>query len=116
MAAKFVYFSNAGDEDAVNDIACYPVEAFRGFAISASDAVSLGMYFERIVEGIGGGDDEPFDLVDLVIESGTAKTVCKDVAEAIAHSKQAFITIADDTNSEYISTKITSVSAITPGT
>ena len=37
---KYLYFSNAGDEDAVNDIACYPVSSFRGFAISAADAVT----------------------------------------------------------------------------
>ena len=114
--AKFIYFSNAGGEDAVDDIACYPVEAFRGFAISAADAVSLGMYFERIVEGIGAGEDEPYDLVDLVIASGQAKDACKDVVEAMAHSKEVFITIADDTNLEYVSTHITSVAAITPGT
>ena len=114
---KYLYFSNAGDEDAVNDIACYPVSSFRGFAISAADAVSLGMYFDRAVEGVGGGDDEPYDLVDLVIASGKAKDVCQAIVKEINKGGgDDFITVADDTNSVYLTDLVTSVAAITPGT
>ena len=113
---KYLYFSNAGGEDAVNDIACYPVSSFRGFAISAADAVSLGMYFDRGVEGIGGGDDEPYDLVDLVIASGKAKDVCQAIVKEINKGGgDDFITVADDTNSVYLTDLVTSVAAITPG-
>lgn len=114
---KYLYFSNGGGEDAVNDIACYPVSSFRGFAISAADAVSLGLYFDRIVEGIGGGDDEPFDLVDLVITSGAAKDVCNAIVREINKGGgDDFIVVADDTNSVYLTSDITDVAAITPGT
>jgi len=113
---KYLYFSKGGDEDAIDDIVCVPVSQFRGFLISAADAVSLGMYFSRTLEGVGGGDDEPFDLVDLVIASGTAKTVCKSIVEAINFGKDPFIVVADDTNSVYLDTNVTSIAGITIGT
>ena len=114
---KYLYFSNAGGEDAVNDILCAPVSRFRGFAISAADATSLGMYFDRIVEGVGGGDDEPYDLVDLAIKSGTAKAVCSAIINEINKGGgNSMITIADDTNEVYLTSDVRSVAAITPGT
>ena len=113
---KYLYFSNAGGEDAINDIICVPVSQFRGFLISAADAVSLGMYFSRTLEGVGAGEDEPFDLVDLVITTGTAKTVCRAIVEAINFGKDPFIVVADDTSSVYLDADVTGVAAITIGT
>ena len=114
---KFLYFSNAGGEDAVNDILCVPVSRFRGFVISATDAVSLGLHFERVHEMTDAdADNEDFELVDLVIASGTAKAVCRAIVEAINFGKDPFIVVADDTNSEYLDANITDVAAITLAT
>ena len=111
---KFLYFSNAGGEDAVNDILCVPVSRFRGFVISATDNTSLGLHFERVHEAIDAdADNEDFELVDLVITAGKAKDVCDAIVTSINHDKQSMITIADDTNSQYVSPFISSVNAIT---
>ena len=114
---KFLYFSNAGGEDASTDILCMPVSKFRGFKIpqGVTDAVSLHMKFDRLSEALTGGatDNEDFDAVDLVIASGTAKTVCRSIVEAINFGKDPFIVIADDTNSVYIDANITDVAGIT---
>jgi hypothetical protein len=112
---KYLYFSNAGGEDAVDDILCMPVSKFRGFAISATDTTSLGLYFDRIVEALhADADNEAYELVDLVITAGKAKDVCSTIIRAINSGAQDdMVVVADDTNSVYLSDFITSVNAIT---
>ena len=112
---KYLYFSNAGDEDAINDILCMPVSRFRGFAISDTDAVSLGLYFDRLVEDVDAdADNEQFEKVDLVITSGKAKDVCSAIIRAINSGAQDdMVVVADDTNSVYLSDFITSVAGVT---
>lgn len=114
MAEKFLYFSKGGGNDAVDDVLCMPVSKFRGFVITAADAVSVTMTFDRLFESLTRDtDDEDFDNVDLVIASGSIKDVCKAITEAINFGKDPFITIADVENSEFIDANITGVTSIT---
>ena len=114
MAEKFLYFSKGGGNDAVDDVLCMPVSKFRGFVITAADAVSVAMTFDRLFESLTRDpDDEDFDNVDLVIASGSIKDVCKAITEAINFGKDPFITIADVENSEFIDANITGVTSIT---
>jgi len=112
---KYLYFSKGGGNDAVDDALCMPVSKFRGFLITEADAVSVTMTFDRVFEEITGGatDNEDFDQVDLVIASGSIKAVCRAITEAINFGKDPFITIADDENSEYIDSNISSIASIT---
>ena len=114
MAEKFLYFSKGGGNDAVDDVLCMPVSKFRGFVITAADAVSVTMTFARLFESLTRDtDEEDFDKVDLVIASGSIKDVCKAITEAINFGKDPFITIADVENSEFIDANITGVTSIT---
>ena len=114
MAEKFLYLSKGGGNDAVDDVLCMPVSKFRGFVITAADAVSVTMTFDRLFESLTRDtDDEDFDNVDLVIASGSIKDVCKAITEAINFGKDPFITIADVENSEFIDANITGVTSIT---
>ncbi len=112
---KFLYFSKGGGNDAVDDVLCMPVSKFRGFVITAADAVSVSLCFDRLFEEITGGatDNEDFDQVDLVIASGSIKAVCRAITEAINFSNDPFISIADVENSEFIDANITGVTSIT---
>tara|TARA_R100000808_G_C2064937_1_gene94813 strand:- start:192 stop:542 length:351 start_codon:yes stop_codon:yes gene_type:complete len=115
---KYLYFSNAGGEDAVNDILCVPVSRFRGFVISAADATSLGMHFDRVHEAIDAdADNEDYELVDLAIKTGTQKAVCSAIINEINKGGgNSMITVADDTNEVYLTSDIRSVAAITLAT
>ena len=116
---KFLYFSKGGDENAVDDVALYPVESFRGAAVAvgATDAVSLGLHFKSIKYDNVDEIDALYDQVDLVIGSDKHIEVIDAIYEAIENSEgedgSGIIVVADDTNSKYISTDVTSVAAIT---
>tara|TARA_R100001126_G_scaffold36596_1_gene20584 strand:- start:258 stop:608 length:351 start_codon:yes stop_codon:yes gene_type:complete len=111
---KYLYFSKGGGNDAVDDVLCMPVSKFRGFVITAADAVSVTMTFDRLFESLTQDtDNEDFDNVDLVIASGSIKDVCRAITEAINFGKDPFITIADVENSEFIDANITGVASIT---
>ena len=115
MAEKCLYFSKGGGNDAVDDVLCAPVSKFRGFVITDADAVSVTLTFDRLFEQVTGGstDNEDFDQVDLVIASGSIKSVCRAITEAINFGKDPFISVADVENSEFLDANITGVTSIT---
>ena len=116
---KFLYFSKGGGEDAVDDIALYPAESFRGAAVAvgAGDAVSLGLHFKSIKYMNQDEADALYDQVDLTIGSDKHLEVIDAIYEAIENSDgedgSGVIVVADETNSKYISTDVTACVAIT---
>jgi hypothetical protein len=113
---KYLYFSKGGGNDAIDDVLCMPVSKFRGFGITTgvTDAVSLTLTFDRLFESLTRDtDNEDFDNVDLIIVSGSIKTVCRAITEAINFGKDPFISVADVENSEFLDANITGVASIT---
>jgi len=110
---KYLYFSKGGGNDGVDDVLCMPVSKFRGFVITTTDAVSLTLTFDRLFESLTRDtNDEDFDNVDLVIATGSIKSVCRAITEAINFGKDPFISVADVENSEFLDANITGVASI----
>jgi len=112
---KYLYFSKGGGNDDPADALCMPVSKFRGFGITTgvTDAVSLTLTFDRLFESLTRDtNDEDFDNVDLVIATGSIKSVCRAITEAINFGKDPFISVADVENSEFLDANITGVASI----
>ena len=74
-----------------------------------SDAAStLDLYFNNL--GAANAND---GQVRLNVTSGKAREVAEAIAKAMYQGSNEFITVADDTNSEYLHEDITSCGAIT---
>ena len=109
---KFLYFTQGDGLNAASEMACYPVESFRGYSIPASDATSLQLLFVSSVTGDGATTE--VDKVDLTITSGTHKKVIESISKAInaasfVDGNSGFIVIADQDNSIFCDADITNV-------
>ena len=100
---KFLYFET--DADGTNGV-CIPASAVVG--VDSAAATELDLYFNDL------GDANTSDgHVRLNVTSGKAREVAEAIAKAIYQGSNQFITVADDTNSEYLHEDITSCGAIT---
>lgn len=100
---KFLYFETDGD--ATSGV-CLPASSFVGADIGANNAVDL--YFSNL----GGANTNDCKIV-LNCTAGKTKEVVEDLSKALDQGAETFVVVADDTNSEYISSHITSCGAIT---
>jgi hypothetical protein len=101
---KFLYFETDGDT--TNGV-CLPASSFVGADVSgANNAVDL--YFSDL----GGANTNDCKIV-LNCTAGKTKEVVEALSKALDQGAATFVVVADDTNSEYISSHITSCGAIT---
>ena len=94
-SSKYLFF-----RDAAGTYSCYPVNNLIGFSENGSSATGLIVYFLP-------HDDMRstfFDFIELTVTNH--EDAIKDIMEEIAFSKKTVITIADDVNSNYISSNI----------
>jgi len=57
------------------------------------------------------GDDNGIGTVDLTVATGTGKKVCTAIAAALARGR-GLITVADNTNSIFLTSDITTIAAV----
>ena len=120
---KVMYFAADPDSDGVFNQAlnlyAAPVSAFRGFNMeSSSGTTQIYLYFEpQRMNGLDTTNDaNPYDRVLLNITTNKHKEVMAGIIQAIngdGPKATGFIVVADDMNSKYASSDITSISAIT---
>ena len=120
---KIMYFAADPDSDQdfdnIANLYATPVSAFRGFNMeSSSGTTQIYLYFEpQRMQGLDTTNDaNAYDRVLLNINTNKHKEVIAGIIQAIngtGPSKDGFIVIADDMNSKYASTDITSISTIT---
>ena len=120
---KVMYFAADPDGDGVFNeglnLYAAPVSAFRGFNMeSSSGTTQIYLYFEpQRMNGLDTTNDaNPYDRVLLNITTNKHKEVMAGIIQAIngdGPKATGFIVVADDMNSKYASSDITSISAIT---
>ena len=122
LTGRVLYFMEETDGafDAANDCVAIPVERFKGFRnVSATAAVNeLTMEFDPMIGYSGAHDDNTFvaDSVELAIADNKHKEVMAGIIQAInadGPTSTGFCVIADDMNSKYASSDITSIQSIT---
>ena len=105
---KYLYFQTAN-----NDAAMYP--ASRLLAVEHGGDTALLFKFTGSAQDTTVEEDN-VDVVTCVITANTEKAIMKAVADAIGDpgivGNKSFIVIADDVNSEYINSGLTSVGTI----
>lgn len=94
-SSKYLFF-----RDAAGTYSCYPVNNLIGFSEKDAIATELLIYFLPH-DNMG---STFFDFVELTVTNH--EDAIKDIMEEIAFSKKTVITIADDVNSNYISSNI----------
>ena len=99
---KYLYFETDADETSG---VCIPISSVVGVDIAAAGAIDL--WFNDL--GSSNANDGKIVINET---SGTEKAVVEAIAKAIHQGAENFVTIADDTNSEYIHSSITSCGAI----
>jgi hypothetical protein len=99
---KFLYFESGGD--ATNGV-CLPASSFVGADIAANNIVDL--YFN----GLGAANANECKI-PLNCTAGKTKEVVEALSKALDQGAATFVVVADDTNSEYISSHITSCGTI----
>ncbi len=100
---KFLYFETDGD--ATSGI-CVAADKVVGIDCAANDAIIV--YFDDL-----GGANTHDGKVTLNVTAGKTKEVAQSITEAInSGGSGTFIVVADDTNSEYLNSDITSCGAI----
>jgi hypothetical protein len=99
---RYLFF-NEGTTEA--DILCLPVSQVEGIEIAANNAINI--YFNDL-----GGADTNDGLAVVNVTAGKTKEAMNDIVDAINNSTDPFIVVADDVNSEYLSSHITSMGAI----
>jgi len=108
-----LYFQTGdGVNDGANEGYAAPLARFRGFSFIA-DTDAVEMEFDSMLGT--GADIAAVDKVVLNITAAKQKQVIRDITQAINGHKfgDGFITVADDENSVYLSSNITSCGAIT---
>lgn len=100
---KFLYFETDADETSG---VCIPASAVVG--VDSDAGSTLDLYFNDL--GAANLND---GKVRLNVTSGKAREVAEAIAKAIYQGSNEFITVADDTNSEYLHENITSCGGIT---
>tara|TARA_R100001510_G_C7483012_1_gene94173 strand:- start:50 stop:418 length:369 start_codon:yes stop_codon:yes gene_type:complete len=106
---KFLYFASGGGADAAADNMVVPADNVIG--INATAANTCNLYFKnpRILEGTDG--DSTKNYVELTYTSGKYKEVCEAITGAIGSASAInapMIVVADDDNSVYVSSHISS--------
>ena len=94
-SSKWLFFRDAAD-----DYSCYPVNSITGFSESGTSATTLVIYFTPTASH----STTEFDFTSLTVTSHEA--AIKDIMDAINFSKKTVITVADDVNSDYLSSNI----------
>jgi len=101
---KFLYFETDGD--ATSGI-CISADSVVGIECAANTAIIV--YFDDL-----GGANTHDGQVTLNVTAGKTKEVAEAIAGVLnSGGAGTFVTIADDTNSEYIHPDLTSCGAIT---
>ena len=110
---RFFYFrpeGTAGDDDAQGDSMLVPVEDITG--MEATAATTMDIYFKSTNNVMGGGQGEVViqDKVTLTVTTQTQKSVMKAMVEAMNNGphEDGITVIADDVNSTYLVSQITS--------
>ena len=98
---RYCFFANS-----TSDAILLPVNNLLG--IDATSATNLSITFREI----GGAADEA--SVQLTITTGKAKEVMNAIVDEISFSKNPFVVIADDINSEYVHADLTACGTIAP--
>jgi len=94
-SSKYLYF-----RDSATAYSCYPVNNLLGFSDDAGSATKLIIYFlpqDRHDTGF-------YDFVELTVTN--PEDAIRDIMDTINFSKKSVITVADDVNSDYISSTI----------
>lgn len=102
MSKKFLYFDTASD-----DVSAFPAENIS--MIDQNGDGSVLMVFAN--GGITDGSAKSA-TVTLAVTSGKEMDCIKDIARAVAHGRGPVVIIADDSDSVYASSHITSCGAI----
>lgn len=98
---KYLFF-----RDSAASYGLFPVNSLLGFSDDGDSATGLIVYFAPQRRA----DSGYFDYVELTVSNHT--DAIKDIMDAINFSKQTVITIADDLNSEYVSSNMSATTAI----
>ena len=96
-SSKYLFF-----RDSATVYSCYPVNNLVGFTEDGSSATGLIVYFlpqDSHATGM-------FDFVELTVTNH--EDAIKDIMDAINFSKKTVITVADDLNSDYLISNISS--------
>lgn len=102
---KFLYFETDGD--ATSGV-CIPASSVVGYDVHTNNT-TVEIFFNDL--GAANAND---GSVVLAVTAGKTKEVVQTITEAInSGGSGTFIVVADDTNSEYISSDITSCGTIT---
>jgi hypothetical protein len=99
---KYLYFETDGDG---SDGVCIPASSVVGIDCAANTAIIV--YFADL-----GGANSNDGKVTLTVTANKTKEAAEDIAKAIYQGAETFVTIADDQNSEYVSSHITACAAI----
>ena len=120
---KIMYFAADPDSDQdfdnIANLYATPVSAFRGFNMeSSSGTTQIYLYFEpQRMQGLDTTNDaNAYDRVLLNISTNRHKEVIAGIIQAIngdGPTSTGFCVIADDMNSKYATSDITSVQTIT---
>jgi hypothetical protein len=101
---KYLFF-NTG----TNDSLCMPARRLTDMGME-SDGTSLILHF---IAPFGGNDGDGEITVDLTITDNKGKIVMEAIADEIRFGKNPFITVCDDTTSEFLHANIESCGTIT---
>jgi hypothetical protein len=101
---KYLFFNTGA-----NDSLCMPARRLTDMGLE-TDGASLILHF---IAPFGGNDGVGEITVDLTITDNTGRAVMEAIAQEIRLGKEPFITVADDTVSEFLHSDILSVGAIT---
>lgn len=107
---KFLYFRTvaAADDDALTgDSVCFHRSKLVG--ITPKSATSIQLQFETLQ----GDSSEDSDFVILNITEDKQKEAIEDIVNVVLNGKSGFTVIGDDATSDYASSHITSVGAVT---
>lgn len=101
---KFLFFNTGA-----NDSLCMPARRLTDMGME-SDGTSLILHF---IAPFGGNDGVGEITVDVTITDNKGRLVMEAIAEEIRLGKNPFITVCDDTTSEFLHSDIVSVGSIT---
>lgn len=105
---KFLFFENAD-----GDASCLPARKLVDMEID-DDGTDLMMRFNIPLSSASTDSGEGFGeyAVTLVVSDNTGKEVMEAISEEIRFGKNPFITIANDTDSEYVHASLTGVATL----
>tara|TARA_R110002012_G_scaffold280777_1_gene469462 strand:+ start:66 stop:386 length:321 start_codon:yes stop_codon:yes gene_type:complete len=101
---KFLFFNTGA-----NDSLCMPARRLTDMGME-SNGTSLILHF---IAPFGGNDGVGEITVDVTITDNKGRLVMEAIAEEIRLGKNPFITVCDDTTSEFLHSDILSVGSIT---